>query len=169
MNWAVLTSRSGHELSSVEALTASGVQAYCPITTRLTKPKRKSSPVKITQAAFPGYLFAEAGFSSFGEIPELMPAHIHRLYMGEELCTVSDEEVETLREGDDERSLIADAETKFHAGDHVKVLTGPLVDRFGVVLSAKGQRAHLLMAGSTTKVYMPTFSLKKITAPATLQ
>jgi len=163
MSWSVLISHVGRELAATEDLLASGIQAYCPIIRRLTKPKRKSKPVQIIQAAFPGYLFAESPLLCFSQI------YIRPLLMGDKFCLVDDDEIQRLMDGDDERSIISDNEVKFYNGDHVKVLTGPLVDRYGVILSVRGQRCKLSMVGSTTNVYMPCFSLKKLLANTTLQ
>ena len=169
MKWSVLTSATGAELSACDEIQSLGVPAYCPITKYLTKPRRKSSPIEVTSAAFPGYLFASTDFTDFSATPHLKFSRIRALRLGDEFCTVEDEEIERLRSEDAARCMIPDTTIKFHRGDAVRVLTGPMVGRDGMVVSAKGQRVQLSLVGFTAKIYMPAFSLKKIEAHNTVQ
>lgn len=167
--WAVLTSSTGHELAARNEIMSLGHNAYCPIIKNLTKPKRKSKPVETIQAAFPGYLFADKDFIDFGSTPKLKLSRVRQLRLGEALCIATDEEIDRLRSEDDERSALKDAEIKFRPGDHVRVISGPLVDHEGMITASIGQRCELVFGGFATKIYMPCFSLEKIGRSTTLQ
>lgn len=169
MTWSVLTSANGKELSVVAEIQSLGADAYCPITKHLTRPKRKSSPVEVTSAAFPGYLFVEYNFTDLSTTPILKLSRLRHLRLGDEFCTVTDDEIDRLRSEDEERCIIPDLRIKFHSGDHVRVLTGPMVGRDGTVITARGQRVQLTLVGFNVKIYMPAFSLKKIEATSTVQ
>jgi len=164
MTWSVLTSATGAELSVCDEIQSLGIQAYCPITKHLTKPKRKSSPVEVTSAAFPGYLFAAQDFVDFSATPHLKFSRVHALRLGDYFCTVGGEEIERLQSEDAARCMIPDERITFQRGDHVRVLTGPMVGRDGLVNYARGQRVQLSLVGFNMKVYMPAFSLKKMQA-----
>lgn len=168
-DWAVLTSSTGHELSVRDEILALGVDAYCPVMKHRTKPKRKSKPIEIIQAAFPGYLFADSSFIDFSVTPLLMSSHIHQLRMGDSLCTIGDDEINKLRDEDETRLSIRDQSIKFGVGDHVRVKSGPLVGHNGLISASNGQRCELALVGFTTKIHMPVFSLEKIEASKTLQ
>ncbi len=164
MNWAVLTLRPGFELSAAMELQSLGVSAYCPIIKRLTKPRHKSSPVEMTSAAFPCYMFADENFIDFDSTPNLKRSNIYRLRLGGELCTVDEGEIERMRSEDDMRCFIPDTEIKFQPMDSVYILTGPLIGLRAMVLRVKNQHAQLDIAGFSSAIYMPTFSLKKLEA-----
>jgi len=164
MNWAVLTLRPGFELSVANELQSLGVSAYCPITKRLTKPRHKTSPVEVTSAAFPCYLFADEDYFDFDATLNLKRANINRLRLGGDLCTVDESEIERMRSEDDMRCYIPDTEAKFNCGDRVYILTGPLIGLHAMVSQVKNQQTQLDIVGFSSKIYMPAFSLKKIEA-----
>ena len=159
-DWAVLTSAPGQELRAQAELAMLGVDAYCPVIKHITKPKRKSSPVTVITAAFPGYLFARDGFTNFTATPLLRASRLHQLRLGDDFCTVGDDEIDRMRDGDDERTDIP-CEIKFSVGDHVRVKSGPLVGLDGEVTAIIGQRCELAIFGMTAKVQMPNFSIEK--------
>ncbi len=167
--WSVLTSSAGHELTAVSEMMSIGIDAYCPVIKHLTKPKRKSSPIEVIQAAFPGYLFAAEGFTDFSATPYLKLSRIHHLRLGDEFCMIDETEIDRLRSEDDERTTIVDDRVRFAIGDHVRVIGGPLTSQDGLIVSTKGRHCELAIVGFTAKIYMPEFSLKKLGASTTVQ
>lgn len=170
-SWLVLKSAHGRELSAVEGFLFLGIQAYCPTIKHFTKPKRKSSPVEITQPAFPGYLFAENGFrfDDISSVASIRIARVRRLYFGEELCMVKNSEIDRMQSEDSERRITQDDPVVFCCGDNVRVNTGPFVGCIGVVKSVQGQRIELSLTKFAAKIYMPAFSLEKLRAHDTVQ
>lgn len=158
-NWAVLTSAPGQELQAQSELALLGIDAYCPVIKHMTKPKRKSSPITIIAAAFPGYLFAREGFTNFSATPLLRASKLHQLRLGDNFCTVSEDEIDRMRDGDDERTDTP-CEIKFSVGDHIRIKSGPLVGLGGEVTSINTQRCELAIFGMSAKVQMPTFSIE---------
>ncbi len=161
MDWAVLTSTSGRELAARDALRALGVDAYCPVVRRLTKPRRKSKPVEVVTAAFPRYLFADPTFTDHDRHPALTAVSLARLSLGGVPCVVSDAEVDRLRAEDDVRAAEAVDATRFVAGDHVRVTWGPLAGVEGVVTAALRDGYELEVPGSGARVQTPGFSMER--------
>lgn len=157
--WSVLICTHSRTLVAADEIQSLGVQAYCPVTNHFTKPKNKSKPVEVTQAAFPGYLFCHPDFEDFEATTDLKFSHVRRLRLGEQYCLVDHNEIERLR-GEDGTRRTTDELVRFSVGDFIHVVQGPLTGCEGTVISVRGSKCGLNIIGSTAKIYMPDFSLK---------
>jgi len=122
-HWYCLKTRPRQERSAKSALGKEpGVELFCPLL-RFER-ARKSGRVRVTEAMFPGYLFARFNFETHSRLVASANGVSTIVSFGGLPATLPDQVISELR------ASVADGETveiptKFSVGEEVQVVAGP--------------------------------------------
>ncbi|MFZ4774726.1 MAG: transcription termination/antitermination protein NusG [Terrimicrobiaceae bacterium] len=133
-HWYCLKTRPRQERSAKIALMKeAGVELFCPLL-RFER-ARKSGRVRVTEAMFPGYLFARFMFSTHFRLVASANGVSTIVSFGGHPATVSDEVINELRAAVADGGETIEIPTKLSIGEEVQVVAGPFQGIRAVVTS----------------------------------
>ena len=142
MKWFAVYTRPRSEKKVAEILTRRKIENYCPI----NKIVRQWSDRKkvVHEPLFPSYVFARVSESNVTALKQTNGV-INLVYWLGKPAVIRDLEIEAVRKFLSEYSNIKLEKTPVTINDHVRVLSGPLMDLEGKVLSIGSNTVKLAL------------------------
>lgn len=141
-NWHVAYTKPRWEKKICQQLERKGLVFYCP----MTKVRKKwSDRYKVVEEPlFKSYVFVFITEEEKTRI-RLTDGVVNFLYWNGKPAVVKAQEIEVIRKFLNEYEEVQAAPVQFATGDKVKVKTGLLMDREGIVIKVAGNKAYVLL------------------------
>lgn len=156
-DWCIIRTSAGRTLGLMASLSVAGIEAWTPRQIlRKSKPGRagrKPVNVEAEQAMLPGYLFVRAEHVRDLAAIRRLPASIHAPFsfftIGGRIPLVADGDMEHLRRAEERALKTTRRIRRRHLvmGQRVSFTQGAFAGLSGVVQSAKGQAAQIVLDG----------------------
>ncbi|CAH0334843.1 Transcription antitermination protein RfaH [Flavobacterium sp. CECT 9288] len=144
MNWYVLYTKPKSEKKVAERLTEMGINAYCPIITKITQWSDRKKKVQLP--LFNSYIFVRLTEKERNSVFDV-PGVVRYLFWLGKPAIVKDKEIETIQNwlsAPDTFDVVIDTWRK---GDKVVLESGPFIDQEATVQEVK-QNHYLLVLES---------------------
>ena len=145
---------SKEEEHALAQLGESGLDAYCPVETHLTRHSRKQARKRYSVPLLPGYLFVRLPLND-ENLPTLDRAALRKaspmvkglVCVGGAVRSVSDRWVEALKAAQAKGAFdyLQRGRPNYASGDEVRIVTGPMAGRIAQIVANKSGRLKLLL------------------------
>lgn len=162
LHWYCLRTRPKREhFAAVQLIQRTGLEAFAPRLT-LRRTTRSGAAATVTEALFPGYLFARFRLSADVRHVVSTPDISGLVRLGEHTPAVPEALISLLRTHAGDRQAYAPVLAE---GDWIEILSGCLAGNEGriVAFDAAGQRAWVLLAllGQELRINVPVAALRR--------
>ncbi len=140
--WYALYTKSYFEKKASFILTKKNIENYCP----LKKQERQWSDRKkiIWEPVIRSYLFVQARHTEFEEI-RMTEGIVNFVYHDGKPAVIRDHEMDTMKRFFHDHSAHDFTVTQLNPGDRVRIRSGVFMNNEGLVISARGRKARLIL------------------------
>lgn len=165
MKWYVLYTRSRCEKKVSGLLSKRGIENYCP----LNKVIRQWSDRKkvVHEPLFNSYVFVKSFVGDLSKIKQTTTDIVNFVYWLGHPAVVKDQEIELIRQFMGEYSNVTLEKINVNVNDHVRILSGPLVNSFGQIKDIKNNKVklHLPTLGYTAVAEISLSNIEVVDYP----
>jgi transcription antitermination factor NusG len=159
--WYALYTKSYFEKKASSVLTQKNIENYCP----LKKQERQWSDRKkvIWEPVIRSYLFVHARHTDFEDI-RMTDGIVNFVYHSGRPAIIRDQEMETMKRFFHDYDEYDFTVTPLNPGDRVRIRSGVFMNSEGLVISARGRKARLILysLNMQIQVVIPAGELVKI-------
>ncbi len=141
MKWYVLYTKSRCEKKVAGILTKRGIDNYCPLNrvVRQWSDRRKM----VYEPLFSSYVFVRLLVSDINKIKQTTTDIVNFVYWLGQPAVVRDDEIESIRQFMGEYSNVKLEKISVNINDHVRIMSGPLVNSFGQIKEIQNNKVRL--------------------------
>ncbi len=144
LNWYVIYTKPRNEKKVIERLLEIGIDAYCPL--RITKEDYSDRKKSVAKPLFNSYCFVRLEEKNLRDVFKIIGV-VRYIYWCGKPAIIRDNEIEEIRRWLSEYEHDAIKVQTLKPNDLIKIQNGPFKEKTGRVVSKKGNKLILLLAG----------------------